>query len=45
VVKYLKGGWKEDDEAVKVVQNYQQQGKALGDRGDVIRTALEEFGN
>lgn len=45
VVKYLKGGWKEDDEAVKVVESYQQQGKALGDRGDVIRTALEEFGN
>ncbi|KAH8078028.1 hypothetical protein HD553DRAFT_346409 [Filobasidium floriforme] len=43
VVKYLKGGWKEDDEAVKVVESYQQQGKALGDRGDVIRTALEDF--
>ena len=45
MVKYYKGGWKENDEAVKVVEGYQAQGKALGDRGDAIRIALEEFGN
>lgn len=43
MVKYYKGGWKEDDEALKVVEAYKAQGKAMGDRGDTIRVALEEY--
>jgi hypothetical protein len=44
VVKYLKGGWKEDPEAVTSVESYEQMGERMGDRGDLMRQALEAFG-
>lgn len=44
VVKYLKGGWKEDPEAVASVESYEQMGERMGDRGDLMRQALEAFG-
>lgn len=43
-VKYLKGGWKEDPEAVLAVEGFAKQGAELGEKGDAMRKILEEYG-
>lgn len=43
-LKYLKGGWKEDADAVKAVEGFAAQGKDAGNRGEAMRAILEEYG-
>lgn len=43
MVKYLKGGWKEDPDAVAAVERFAAQGKATGDQGEAMRQILEQY--
>lgn len=44
MIGYLKGGWKDDDEAVESVESYRALSKGLGNEGGVMQKALESFG-
>jgi hypothetical protein len=43
MVKYLKGGWKDDPDAVAAVERFAAQGKAAGDQGEAMRRILEQY--
>lgn len=43
-LKYLKGGWKDDADAVKAVEAFAAQGKIAGEKGEAMRAILEEYG-